>query len=116
MTRVSLDGMEAAVREFALGMATDPSGTILEYGGRPVAWVVPAKAEPAQAGPWTEQKNERRCGLIKRQIADGLSPEETVELASLQEEMLRYRQQVAPLPLETARRLHQELLDKATGS
>ena len=57
----------------------------------------------------------RRCDLIDRKDARGLSPSEAVELAQLQEEMLRHRQRVAPLPLEDARRLHQELLTKAAA-
>jgi hypothetical protein len=62
---------------------------------------------------WTDAKNERRCALIDRKYADGLTAAEAAELAVLQEQMLRYRQRVAPLPLEHARRLHQELLAKA---
>jgi DNA-directed RNA polymerase subunit F len=65
---------------------------------------------------WTDAKNERRCELIDRKF-DGppLTPTESAELAQLQEEMLRYRQRVAPLPIEDARRLHQELLAQAGG-
>ncbi len=50
--------------------------------------------------------------LIKKKHAHGLSAVELVELAGLQDEMLRYRQKVAPLPLDEARRLHQELLTR----
>jgi hypothetical protein len=62
---------------------------------------------------WTEAKNQRRCDLIDRKYAGGLTPPEAAELAQLQEEMLRHRQRVTPLPLEDARCLHQELLAKA---
>ncbi|MBY0522417.1 MAG: hypothetical protein K2R98_03425 [Gemmataceae bacterium] len=64
---------------------------------------------------WSEQKNARRCDLIDRKFARGISPVEALELARLQEQMLRYRQRVAPLPLEDARNLHQELLAKAAA-
>lgn len=114
MTHVNLDAMDESVRRFVLAVAGDPAGSVLELNGRPVAWVVPA-ALPAANGdePWTEAKNLRRCDLIDRKYAGGVTAPEAVELARLQEEMLRHRQRVAPLPLEDVRRLHQELLTKA---
>jgi len=64
--------------------------------------------------PWTKEKNDRRCDLIERKHGGGgLTPAEALELARLQEQMLRYRDRVAPLPLEHARQLHQDLLEKA---
>jgi hypothetical protein len=65
---------------------------------------------------WTEAKNQRRCDLINRQYAGGLTLVETTELDHLQEEMLRYRKRVAPLPIEAARRLYQKLLAEVNGS
>jgi hypothetical protein len=62
---------------------------------------------------WTDQKNNRRCNLIDKKYAGRLTAAEAVELHSLQEQMLRYRENIAPLPLADARRLHQELLVKA---
>ena len=59
---------------------------------------------------WTEAANQRRCDLIDRKYAGGLTPAETSELALLQAQMLRHRQRVAPLPLEDARCLYKELL------
>src|SRR6516162_5245179 len=116
MTRVSLDGVDESVRQLILAWALDPAGSVLELGGRPVAWVVPAGDAPANGDePWTEEKNQRRCDLIDRKYAGGLTPNEVVELARLQEEMLRHRQRVAPLPVEDARRLHQELLTRAAS-
>jgi hypothetical protein len=114
MTHVNLDGVEEAVRRFVLAAAVDPAGSVLELNGQPVAWIVPFVASTANGDePWTEAKNQRRCDLIDRKYAGGLTPPEAVELAQLQDEMLRHRQRVAPLPLEDARRLHQELLTKA---
>lgn len=116
MTHVNLDGAEESVRQFVLSVALDPAGSVLEIDGRPVAWVVPAGTVPANGDEtWTEAKNQRRCDLIDRKYTDGLGPAEAVELARLQEQMLRHRQRVAPLPLEDARRLHQELLSKAAA-
>jgi hypothetical protein len=64
---------------------------------------------------WTDAKNVRRVALIQQKHSGGLSPAEQMELIGLQEEMLHFRQKVAPLPLEDARRLHQELLARAAG-
>ncbi len=115
MTHVNLDSLEEAVRQAVLAFALDPSGVVLESDGRPVAWVVPVPT-PSGKGEetWTEVKNQRRCELIDRKYAGSLTSTEAVELAHLQEQMLRHRRRVAPLPLEDARRLHQELLDHAT--
>ncbi len=62
---------------------------------------------------WTEEKNQRRCDLVDKEIEEALTPEEAVELEQLQKEMLAYRREVAPLPIEEARRVHDELLKKA---
>jgi len=116
MTHVSLDGVDESVRQFVLATAVDPTGSVLEINGRPVAWVVPAGASPTNGDEaWTNAKNQRRCDLIDRKYAGSLTPIEAVELAQLQEQMLRHRQRVAPLPLEDARRLHQELLTRAAS-
>src|SRR5437763_11719162 len=99
--------MNEADKHFYLAVAVDPDGSVLELNGRPVAWVVPAAPLAANGEEaWTEAKNQRRCDLIDRKYAGGLTPPEAVELTQLQEQMLRYRQRVTPLPLEDARRLH----------
>jgi hypothetical protein len=115
MTHVNLDGIDEPVRRLLLSLALDPAGSVLELNGRPVAWLVPATSPPVNGDePWTESKNQRRCDLIERKYAGGLTATEAVELAQLQEQMLLHRQRVAPLPLEDARRLHQELLSRAS--
>jgi len=63
-------------------------------------------------------QGERLAADIGRAIFGvqcSLTTEEAAELRSLQAAMLRYRRRVAPLPLDEARRLHQELLTKAAG-
>jgi hypothetical protein len=65
---------------------------------------------------WTDLKNERRCELIDKEIAQSLSNEERSELDALQAEMLAFRRQVAPLPLNDLRALHQQLLRDASGT
>jgi hypothetical protein len=117
MTHVSLDTQDEAVKQFVLGLTVHPGGSVLELNGQPVVCVMPpAKSINGSVAKeeWNDAKNHRRCDLIDREF-DGppLTPEEVLELAELQEEMLRYRQQVAPLPLEEARRLQQALLVKA---
>src|SRR5438552_1455034 len=118
MNRVSLDNQDDNVKQFVLSLSVDPGGSVLELNGQAVACVVsPWKAINGPAGQqeWTDAKNARRVDLIKQKYAGRLGPAELVELAGLQEAMLRYRQQVAPLPLDDARRLHQELLARATA-
>jgi len=64
---------------------------------------------------WTDAKNDRRCELVDRKIAGTLTEAEAAELADLQEQMVRHRDRVVPLPLEYARKLHQELFE-ASGA
>jgi hypothetical protein len=117
MNHIFLDSQDEAVKRFFLSVPVDSQGSIVELNGRPLACLIPPpKTVNGTGEEWTDAKNERRCELIDRKF-DGpaLTPTESVELAQLQEEMLRYRQRVAPLPIEDARRLHQELLAQAGG-
>ena len=50
--------------------------------------------------------------MIDKEIDGTLLLEEVIELDKLQGQMLAYRQEVAPLPLEETRKLYKELLDK----
>jgi hypothetical protein len=117
MTHVNLDTQPEVVRQFVLGLSVGPDGVVLESAGRPVACVLPPPKSTNGAiegeGPWTEEKNRRRCELIDRKYDHGLSPPEEAELALLQDAMYRYIDKVAPLPLDAARSLHQDLLQKA---
>jgi hypothetical protein len=99
MTHVNLDAIEGPVRDLLLAACRDPSGSVLELDGQPIAWLIPAIPQSGHGEePWTDLKNERRCRLIDRKSATGLTEAETVELALLQAEMLRHRQRVASLP------------------
>jgi hypothetical protein len=73
---------------------------------------LPDGAEEA-SDKWNETLNARRVELVKRQVYGKLTPDETVELEQLQEQMLAYRRRVAPLPLDELRELHQKLLNQA---
>jgi hypothetical protein len=116
VNHILLDSQDEAVQRFFLALPADSQGSIVELNGHAVACVLPPPATNGATGEWTDAKNNRRCDLIDREF-DGppLTPREVVELAGLQDEMLRYRRRVAPLPIEDARRLHQELLAKVAA-
>ncbi len=120
MTHVNLDTQPEAVRQFVLALSVSADGVVLESAGRPVACVVPppkaTNGAIVQQGPWTEENNQRRGELIDRKYEQGLSPSEEAELALLQDALHRYIDKVAPLPLDAARRLHQEILQKAAAA
>jgi hypothetical protein len=117
MNHIPIDGLEEAVKRFVLSLPADPDGSVLELGGKAIVRVLPASIIPINGGlgeeTWTEEKNSRRCDLIDREIDGTLTAAEAQELKQLQAELLRYRQKVAPLPIDAARKLHQELLVKA---
>ncbi len=120
MNHVSIDNQDERVKQFVLSLSAAPGGCVLELEGRAVVCVVPplqatnGSAE-GEEEEWTDARNARRVDLIKRKHAGGLAPAEHVELAGLQKAMLRYRQKIAPLPLDDARRLHQDLLARAAA-
>ena len=120
MHHINLETQGEAIRQFFLALPIDPEGLVVELNGHIVAHVLPGEKEAngteQDAGPWTEAKNARRCDLIDKDIDDKLTPAEARELANLQRQMLRHRRQVAPLPIDDARRLHQELLAKAEAA
>src|SRR5207247_8214484 len=100
--------------DFVMSLTADQAETVLELNGQAVACVVPLPhRNGTEKSAWNDAKNERRCELIDRKYDGKLTVEEAAELALLQEEALRYRHRVAPLPLDAARRLHQKLLLKA---
>ena len=120
MKRIELNSQGDAVRRFFLSLPVDADGSLVELNGQAVARVFgiakagnSAELHPA---PWTEAKNQRRCELIDKDIDDHLTPQEVMELEALQRQMDRHLRTVAPLPLEDARRLHQELLAKAEAA
>jgi hypothetical protein len=120
MTHVNLDTQPEVVRQFVLALSASGDGVVLESSGRPVACVVPppksTDGTTAEQEEWSEEKNRRRCELIDRKYDHGLSPAEQAELALLQNAMYRHIDKIAPLPLDAARGLHQELLEKASRS
>lgn len=61
---------------------------------------------------WTSEKEARRRELIDKDITNTITADERVELAMLDQEGNAHYDAVAPRPIEGARRLHQELLEK----
>jgi hypothetical protein len=118
VNHIRLDAEDDRVKQFFRSLPVDPRGLVLELEGRAVACILPAAPKEVGDGreEWTEAKNARRCGLIDHEIAGTLTPEEATELHQLQQEMLRHRRRVAPLPLDDPRRLHQQLLAQAGPS
>jgi hypothetical protein len=67
-------------------------------------------------GEWNETRNARRSTLIDKEIEGELTPAERVELDLLQKKAVAYRDRVAPLPIEGARKLHEQLLARKRQS
>lgn len=111
-TRTDWDALPESVRDF---LTTVTSGTVIERAGQPVGRWVPILPPLPDDGEWTDAKNRRRCDLIDRVIDGTITTEERVELDQLKRQLRRYIHAVAPLPLEEARELHQELLDLAAA-
>jgi hypothetical protein len=59
------------------------------------------RSSPA-AELWTENKNERRCALIRKKFSVGITADESQELAELQDEVSAYRKRMVPLPYDVA--------------
>jgi hypothetical protein len=113
MDHIRLESQDEAVRRFVLSLKLDSGGTMLELNGQAVACIVPVTTRNGEKdSDWTDAKNNRRCALIDRKSAGTLTAQEAVELHTLQEEMHRFLDRVAPLPLEETRRLHQDLMRK----
>ena len=90
------EGLESSFPEFA---------TIV--GGMDQA----ASGHGPSGGDWSDELNERRIELIDKDIQGTITAGERAELAELQRKAVAYRDRVAPLPIEGARRLHQQLLE-----
>ena len=120
MKRIELNSQGEAVKRFFLSLPVDAAGSLIELNGQAVARVFAigndGNGAELHPGPWTESKNQCRCELIDKDIDDHLTPEEAIELEALERQMDRHLRTVAPLPLEDARRLHQELLAKAEAA
>ena len=114
MKHINVDTLPEPVRQFIRGVAAGREGSVIEDGGKPLARVFPVPPPSDSTDPeWVPAKNHRRAELIDRKIDGIITSEERAELANLQEQLRRFVDRVAPLPLEPMRKLHQELLEKA---
>lgn len=86
---------------------------MFELDGRPVACLSPPPTPVDESEAWTPTKNARRFYLIDKEIDGSLTEEEARELETLTTQMRRHVDKVAPLPLDAARNLLEELLNKA---
>jgi len=103
MNHINLDTLPEPVRQFIRGLAAGPDGSVIEENGRPVAHVLPARRRATGAGAnraWTDEKNQRRCALIRKKFSQGIGTDEARELADLQDEVSAYRKQVGPVPYD----------------
>jgi hypothetical protein len=70
------------------------------------AWIT-ASSPPSDE--WSDARNARRCELVRKKFAAGLSDAEAVELAELQAAAGRYREQFEPMAATTIRALEVEI-------
>ncbi|WP_417731544.1 hypothetical protein [Rosistilla oblonga] len=61
---------------------------------------------------WTQEKDDRRCELIDREIAGTISLPESAELASLQRIAEQHFDEIASPPMEEALKLHKRLISQ----
>ncbi|MDF1814039.1 MAG: hypothetical protein P1V20_17680 [Verrucomicrobiales bacterium] len=84
----------------------------LSPNSRVIVTIVEAQIDGLESEPWLEEDNDRRCELIDKDIQEVLSDQERHELQILQYRFDRYLDEVAPIPIEGAIRIHRELLEK----
>ncbi len=103
-----------SVVQFLERLEPSTEAALYEMHGRRVYFVVRPTSDASEHIPWSSSRNERRCDLIDKEIAGTITPEESIELIELQVQMRRFVDEVAPLPIATVRKLHAELLEKAS--
>lgn len=64
---------------------------------------------------WSQEADDRRCHLIDRDIADTIDDSERDELSRLQRLANEHFDHVAPPPINGARQLHQQLLNRSAS-
>lgn len=100
-----LDALLRAARE-------DPAMCVVEGIPGEEAMVI---QDVTTSDVWTEDKNRRRENLLNQKYDRGLSAAEEVELTELRRGWFAYVDRVAALPIEAARRMYEELLQKASN-
>jgi len=64
---------------------------------------------------WSTVRDARRCELIDKDIAGTISTIERNELAALEHQANEHFDRIAPPPIDGARRLHQQLVNRRAG-
>jgi hypothetical protein len=116
MNHVSLDDKPEAVRHFFRDLPVVAEGSMLELHGQPVARLFPAVPVRTDISGWSPESDRRRCDLLDRKYGEGLNEPESEELAELQSSFHSHLDSVAPLPLESLRGLHRQLMEQASGT
>ena len=109
---IPVDLPDPDLKRFFESVEPTPEGAVYQVAGGEVYFVKRREDHPTYDG-WTDVKNDRRADLIDRKVAGTITPNEETEFGDLQEQMLRYRDKVAPRPLEELRQLHERLLEVA---
>jgi hypothetical protein len=68
--------------------------------------------DPLSITRWSDEVEIRRRELIDRDIAGAITPAERVELVHLDRLANKHFDEIAPPPMEGARRLHEQLLHR----
>jgi hypothetical protein len=114
---ISLKEQDETVKRFFESLLPEPDGAVVEVNGHRIYLIIrPARSTDQPDEPWTDAKNHRRAELVDKEIDGTLTPAESAELADLQSQLRRYVDRVAPLPIEEARKLHRQLLEKAQAA
>jgi len=119
MKHISLNSQDDSISRFLLRLAVDTEGSVFEWDGKAIGRFMPVRRSESLASKsdeWNNELNNRRCLLIDRKYGGSLTEEESIELEELQERMERFREKVAPLPIEEARQLYQHLLMQAAAA
>lgn len=114
---IVIDDVEEPVKRFLERLEPSSEASMVEMDGRRVYLVVRSTAEGAALDePWTDEKNRRRAKLIDKEMDGTMAAMEAVELEELTQQLRRHREKVAPLPLEYARQLLEQLTTKTNSS
>jgi hypothetical protein len=106
-----------ALAELLSQLWKDHSSTVLLT--KTIGTEAPGVSDDPNGEDWSDERNRRRIDLIDKDIQGHITIEERAELAELQRQAVVYRDHIAPLPIEGARRLHRQLLERKrqqTGS
>ena len=120
MKHIELNAHGEAIRQFFLSLPDDPDG---RSSNSTAAWS-PAYSQLRKTGRGSKTirdhgpkpRTKSAVLSIDKEIDGHLTRQEALELEGLQRQMQRHLRTLTPLPLEDARRLHEELVKKAEAA